>query len=121
MLNFERFGEEEFLVTVFLSNKEGKYFVIPQVAQKVFDWDSHLLLRKMNLSSVRDGWEYNIKKCTDENILAQLKMAGIIEKEDLMVELVSVHSLDVFLKNYSKTMSKFTRLYDLGGFCDWDC
>jgi hypothetical protein len=53
-----------------------------------------------------------VEKCTDPYLLDQLKAIKILDFSSASTLLISLTSLDLFIKSYSRRLSLFTRLYD---------
>eukprot|EP01129_Flabellula_baltica_P010822 TRINITY_DN4624_c0_g1_i3.p1 TRINITY_DN4624_c0_g1~~TRINITY_DN4624_c0_g1_i3.p1 ORF type:complete len:472 (-),score=105.97 TRINITY_DN4624_c0_g1_i3:20-1435(-) len=112
MIQFQPFKKGESLLTVFLNNKEGKFFIVKQIASKVFDMDIDVFIKTVHENGEALGLKYWIKTCRDPDVLMQCINAGVIEEQEDAIHLMSLASLDTFMKNYSQ-YSNFTRLYDL--------
>eukprot|EP01124_Arcella_intermedia_P013318 TRINITY_DN19734_c0_g1_i1.p1 TRINITY_DN19734_c0_g1~~TRINITY_DN19734_c0_g1_i1.p1 ORF type:complete len:717 (+),score=218.47 TRINITY_DN19734_c0_g1_i1:61-2211(+) len=112
------FGDSEALICVWLGNK-GKWFLLCQLSRVVFGWSEGMLKQKINFSTFNTNNKYNIITRNDELLLDKLKATRVIELDKESVNLISLNSLDLFIKSYSKRMSLFTRLYDTIHMLKW--
>lgn len=104
------FTEEEALICVCLP-KRGKWFIVDQIARVVFGWDESVLRRKFKYSEMTTKNKYNVERNTEHYLLEKLKAVHVLGLAADHVYLISLQSLDLFIKSYSKRLSMFTRLY----------
>jgi hypothetical protein len=118
MLEIIPFTDQECLICVFLGPK-GRWMLLNQISRLVFDWDVKMLKRKILFNAMTTGNKYKIMQVTDSTLLEQLRAIHVISPEEKSVQLISVASLDLFIKSYSRRLSKITRLYDTVHRLQW--
>jgi len=111
MLQLTPFTEGSPLVSVYLGPK-GKWMVLDQIAKVVFNWDVTVFRRKIIFNQMTTGNTYKMMKNNDAKLLQQLRDISIVDKKAKHVYLISVPSLGLFIRSYSRRASLFTRLYD---------
>jgi hypothetical protein len=118
MLEIIPFTEQECLICVFLGAK-GRWMLLNQISRLVFDWDVNILKRKILFNAMATGNKYKIIRVTDSTLLDQLRAVRVIGPNEKSVQLISIASLDLFIKSYSRRLSKITRLYDTVHRLQW--
>lgn len=118
MLEIIPFVDGEALLLIFLG-KRGKWFILEQIARVVFGWSVDVIRRKLLFNSMTTDNKYNVEKCSEVFILDQLKALSVIDIEATHTFLISLPSLDLFIKSYSRRLSLFTRLYDTVHRLQW--
>src|SRR4051812_48807845 len=95
-----------FISTYFYSNSR----------RVVFGWNLDVIRRKLQFNSMTTKNKYNIEKCSEPYILEQLKAIKIIEQDAEYTYLISLSSLDLFIKVLMNSRAPSPFLYFLLSF-----
>lgn len=97
-------------LTVITLNSTGKWFFLDQVATKIFNCSEKGLLLKIGSNQLVTGNQYEYKYA-QRSLFANYPQEMLPEGDQLAI--ISLASLDCFIKNYSRRASLFTRFYGL--------